>query len=173
MVLWFLNEWDSSSDLEPPVTVLYGIGVAKTPWGNGWVVGGCHILPHVVWWIWMNLSWFFLLKSCKTPLSSPWHFHQTNFLCKKQATILFISISCRKTSKPPWSLVSLWLFHPPTWPHENSPWLNLTFPRASGQMVGWKRPTGNTRSLVFTRRWKTTESVEFFWVGKLCGRWNC
>ena len=35
---------------------------------------------------------------------------------------------------------------------ENSPWLNLTFPRASGQMVGWKRPTGNTRSLVFTRR---------------------
>lgn len=74
MVLWFLNEWDSSSDLEPPVTELYGIGVAKTPWGNGWVVGGCHILPHVVWWIWMNLSWFFLLKSCKTPLSSPWHF---------------------------------------------------------------------------------------------------
>lgn len=60
--LIFLN--DRTADLTLDHLLLYGVGasnmfpcvVAKTLWGNGWVVGGCHILPHVVWWIWMNLG---------------------------------------------------------------------------------------------------------------------
>lgn len=192
--------------------LLYGVGasnmfpcfVAKTPWGNGWMVGGCHILPHYVWWIWMNLglgrtelifsveklqnaavvSLAFSIKltsSAKNRLRfCLFPFHAKKFsICLRwiqihlfQTALVFGPPRCTWYAAPPWSKFRSG-FHPPTWPHENSPgWI---WP-SPGQAGRWLDENGRRE---IPEVWcsqgdfTTVESVEFFGAGKLHGRWNC